>query len=190
MELRGVVRAQLAQPVGGGIESPVGLAVLDSGHCGFTLQAELVLDGVGEAVRLGVVAPFLEVRVADQVDVVVRVIGLQDVGAGAGYGGAAGILLRGVGRKDAGVRKREFGEELRVGSGEADSDGAALGLDAIEGAGSRGAEAGFGALDGAIERLGGRAADAEQAAEAGRNVRGSDKGAGAEADTGAEAEAP
>ena len=191
MDQAGVVGAQLGQAVGGrGVEGPVGLAVQDGGDGGGVLQPVVVADAVGVAVGLGVGAPLAEVGIANQEHAGAGVVGLDQVGAGAGQRGGADVLRRHIGGQDAGVRQGQAGQELGVRAVKAyrHGRGGVVGLHAVQHAVGGSAEAGRGAGDGAVVGLGRWAGDAENAAEGGRDVRCAHGGAGAEADAGAEVE--
>ena len=104
VDLVEVVLAELAEAVGWGtVEHPVGLVVEDGGQFGFVLEAEFIVDPVGAAGGLGFGVPGMEVLVADELEAVVGVVGGEAIGAGAGDGGGAGVVGRGVGGEDAGV---------------------------------------------------------------------------------------
>ena len=107
-------RAELAEPVGRRlVEDPVGLVVLDRRHLGLDAEAELLDDRVRVAFRLGVLRPLLEVRVANELDLLVRRVLLEHVWPSARRRNVD-VLGRRRRREDERERYGELVEELRV----------------------------------------------------------------------------
>ena len=124
MHLAGVLRAQLVQPVGRdrvGVGDVIGLAVLDLRDLGLDAEAELLHDRVGEPVRLRVLGPLLEVRVADDLHLLLRRVLNPLVRAGS-RGRDVQVLRGRVRRKDVRERDRELVEELGVAFGQVERD--------------------------------------------------------------------
>ena len=114
MHLVGVLGRNLAQAIRRWVvEHPVGLAILDLSHLGLSRETELLDDHVGVAVRLRVLRPLLEVRVADELDLFVRVV-LDELVRPRPRRRDLNFLVRRAGREDERKRNRELVEELRV----------------------------------------------------------------------------
>ena len=122
VHLAGVLRAvQLAELVGGDLVAVVdlvGLAVLHRPHLVGDLEAVLLDDLVRVALRLRLGVPHVEVGVADQHGLGVRVVRLPHVRPGARRHVVAGQLQRRVTRDGEGERQRELIHQLGVGRGQ------------------------------------------------------------------------
>ena len=166
-ELLRILGRDLAQPVGRDREAdPVGLAVLDLRDRGLTGQVEALGDLVGIAGGLCVGRPDLEVLVAHEDDLVVRVVRLDHVRPRARDRLVALVLRGRGGRHDARERHRQLLQPLAVGLREVERHGALRVVRddaALERAGRGGLEAGRGTHDRAVEARSRRAVHLEDA---------------------------
>ena len=162
------VPISLRRSAGGKSKQEVGLPVLDLRDLGLDREAELLHDAVDVAVGHGVGRPLLEVRVALEHELVVRVVLREHVRAGGGRELRAEVLVGRAPREHGGVRHGELVEPLgiRLHQVERDRAGLVVDHDALgEVARGRRLEALVGTDEDAVEAAGRRGVHLEDALE-------------------------
>ena len=169
MQLRRELAEQLGHAIGRQVvDDPVGVAALDLGDGGLDGEAEALHDAIDVAGGLRGGRPDLEVRVAPQHELPRgRVVGpVVRPGAHEPRDVGADLLDPHARRQQGRRRQRELLQPLRLGAREVERDLVAVQRDAaLERAGRRLRETRRGAVDRAVERLGGRAVHLEEPLE-------------------------